>query len=68
MSTIEAHLPVAESIGFIGYLRGETSDKTFPQCSFSHWAIINDNPLVKGTVSNQIVRLLERERRVTKSF
>ncbi len=55
MSTIKAHLPVAESIGFTQFLRSQTGGKAFPQCVFSHWELINDDPLVEGTKSYNIV-------------
>jgi len=37
MSVIRAYLPVAESFGFTGDLRGMTQGKAFPQCVFDHW-------------------------------
>lgn len=52
---IKGHLPVCESIGFTAFLRAETQGKAFPQCSFSHWQIIDDDPLVQGTRSHTIV-------------
>lgn len=37
LSIVKAYLPVAESYGFSGDLRGNTQGKAFPQCIFSHW-------------------------------
>merc|ERR1719362_1217685 len=34
---VKAHLPVAESFGFVSALRQQTSGQAFPQCVFSHW-------------------------------
>merc|ERR1712127_11929 len=34
---VKAHLPVAESFGFVAALRQMTSGQAFPQCVFSHW-------------------------------
>merc|ERR1712066_694531 len=34
---VKAHLPVAESFGFVAALRQATSGQAFPQCVFSHW-------------------------------
>ena len=37
MTTIKAYLPVSESFGFNGDLRGHTSGQAFPQTVFDHW-------------------------------
>merc|ERR1711953_934738 len=34
---VKAHLPVAESFGFVAALRQQTSGQAFPQCVFDHW-------------------------------
>merc|ERR1712100_761687 len=34
---VKAHLPVAESFGFVSALRQQTGGQAFPQCVFSHW-------------------------------
>jgi len=34
---VKAHLPVAESFGFVSALRQATSGQAFPQCVFDHW-------------------------------
>merc|ERR1712241_116120 len=34
---VKAHLPVAESFGFVSVLRQETAGQAFPQCVFDHW-------------------------------
>merc|ERR1712216_817948 len=34
---VKAHLPVAESFGFVSALRQETAGQAFPQCVFDHW-------------------------------
>ena len=36
-----AHLPVAESFGFVSALRQQTSGQAFPQCVFDHWEDLN---------------------------
>lgn len=38
-------MPVSESFGFTGMLRGNTQGKAFPQCVFSHWDLIKGLPL-----------------------
>lgn len=37
LSMIRAYLPVSESFGFTGALRGATQGKAFPQNVFDHW-------------------------------
>ena len=41
---VKAYLPVSESFGFTAHLRSLTSGQAFPQSSFSHWDIINQDP------------------------
>lgn len=41
---VKAYLPVAESFGFSTHLRAATSGQAFPQCVFSHWDIISQDP------------------------
>lgn len=55
VSTI-AHLPVAESFGFVLDLREATGGRAFPSLAVDHWQIIDDDPLVEGTLSNKIVK------------
>lgn len=59
---LKAYLPVAESIGFTAFLRSETGGKAFPQCTFSHWEIINQNPLEEGTKANEIVKDIRKRK------
>jgi elongation factor 2 len=55
-TTYQVHLPVAESIGFTAFLRGETGGQAFPQCTFSHWDIVDSDPLDPNTVAGRIVK------------
>ena len=41
---VQAYLPVADSFWFTAHLRSLTSGQAFPQCVFSHWDIINQDP------------------------
>ncbi len=41
---VKGYLPVSESFGFTAHLRSLTSGQAFPQCVFSHWDIINQDP------------------------
>ena len=48
---VKAHLPAAESFGFTGLLRSLTGGVAFPQCVFSHWAVVQGDPFdQKGKV------------------
>lgn len=40
-----AYLPVAESFGLTGDLRGATGGRAFPQCVFDHYEELNSDPL-----------------------
>lgn len=60
-STI-AHLPVAESFGFILDLREATGGRAFPSMAVDHWQVIDDDPFTEGTLSNKIVKAI-RERK-----
>jgi len=44
-STIIGELPVAESFGFTSALREKTGGQAFPQCVFSHWQIVDKDPM-----------------------
>jgi elongation factor 2 len=59
---LKGYLPVAESIGFTAFLRSETGGKAFPQCSFSHWDIISQDPLDPNTKANEIVREIRKRK------
>lgn len=55
MVTIEATLPVAESFGFSTLLRQNTGGQAFPQCSFSHYETMDNDPWQEnGQVANII--------------
>jgi elongation factor 2 len=44
LSVVTAYLPVADSFGFMGHLRGATSGQAFAQCVFDHWEVIKQDP------------------------
>lgn len=52
MNLVKAYLPVSESFGFTGLLRGNTQGKAFPQCVFDHWQALAGNPLEVGSKPN----------------
>ena len=59
---LKGYLPVAESFGFTASLREATSGKAFPQCKFSHWAIIEEDPLDPSTKVHQIVKTIRKRK------
>merc|ERR1719262_755161 len=58
---VKAHLPVAESFGFVAALRQATSGQAFPQCVFDHWENLPGNCMEKG--SKIELALLVRKRK-----
>jgi elongation factor 2 len=59
---VKAFLPVSESFGFTAHLRSLTSGQAFPQCSFSHWDIIDDDPFdVKSKVYQITMNIRKRK-------
>lgn len=55
MCTIKAHLPVNESFGFNGDLKGGTGGQAFPQCIFDHWQLLTGDPLNRDSRAGQVV-------------
>ncbi|PKC16159.1 elongation factor 2 [Rhizophagus irregularis] len=58
---VKAYLPVNESFGFTADLRSNTGGQAFPQCVFSHWQLMNGNPLEAGKVAD-IVRGIRKRK------
>lgn len=59
---IQAYLPVAESFGFTTALRAATSGQAFPQCVFDHWAVVNGDPLEKGSKTETLVKAIRKRK------
>jgi elongation factor 2 len=55
MCTIQAFMPVNESFGFNGELRGETGGQAFPQFLFDHWQLLPGDPLDASSKAGEIV-------------
>lgn len=62
MCTMKAYMPVNESFGFNGDLRGETGGKAFPQAIFSHWQLLPGDPLDTSSKAGSVVKDI-RERK-----
>merc|ERR1712174_158427 len=52
---VKAHLPVAESFGFVAALRQQTSGQAFPQCVFDHWEAMPGNAMEDGSKIQELV-------------
>ena len=50
-----ANLPALESLGFDSALRAATSGAAFCSLEFSHWQLIDSDPLEEGTQANKLM-------------
>lgn len=55
MCVVRAYMPVNESFGFNGALRGETGGQAFPQFIFDHWQLLPGDPLDSTSKAGEIV-------------
>ncbi|KAL3881176.1 hypothetical protein ACJMK2_027633 [Sinanodonta woodiana] len=62
LSLVRAHMPVNESFGFVGELRGSTSGQAFPQCTFDHWQLLPGDPLDSTSQAGQTVREIRQRK------
>merc|ERR1719399_1022904 len=59
---VKAHLPVAESFGFVAALRQATSGQAFPQCVFDHWDNLpGDATQVGGKLEELVLGIRKRK-------
>jgi len=61
---VKAHLPVAESFGFVAALRQQTSGQAFPQCVFSHWDNIQGNAMEGGSKIQDLVLAIRKRKNI----
>ncbi len=54
-------MPVSESFGFTGLLRGATQGKAFPQCVFDHWDLIKGLPLTDAKAGELVLGIRKRK-------
>jgi len=66
LSKIKAFLPVLESFGFTQLLRQNTSGQAFPQMIFSHWQLVNGDPMEEGSQANKIAMDVRERKGVKK--
>jgi elongation factor 2 len=58
---VKAHLPVAESFGFVAALRQQTSGQAFPQCVFSHWEPMPGDAMQEGKMQDLVLQIRKRK-------
>jgi len=62
---VKAHLPVAESFGFVAALRQQTSGQAFPQCVFDHWEDLNMGSFNSaGTKLNDLLLAIRKRKNI----
>jgi elongation factor 2 len=61
---VKAYLPVAESFGFTSALRQLTSGQAFPQCVFSHWELIQGDPMEEGSKAQELVLAVRKRKNI----
>ena len=54
-------MPVLESFGLAEELRGQTQGQAFPQCSFDHWKIIDQDVYGDNQVNKMIKSIRKRK-------
>merc|ERR1719198_562612 len=59
---VKAHLPVAESFGFVAALRQATSGQAFPQCVFDHWENLQGSAMDKGGKMEELVLSIRKRK------
>merc|ERR1711957_988644 len=58
---VKAHLPVAESFGFVAALRQATSGQAFPQCVFDHWENMAGDAMQEGKMQDLVLAVRKRK-------
>merc|ERR1712050_9874 len=61
---VKAHLPVAESFGFVAALRQATSGQAFPQCVFDHWENLPGDALQDGSKMQELVLGIRKRKNI----
>mmetsp|Transcript_9128 Transcript_9128/g.19843 ORF Transcript_9128/g.19843 Transcript_9128/m.19843 type:complete len:116 (-) Transcript_9128:178-525(-) len=63
---VTAHLPVAESFGFVVYLRENTNGESLAMCMFHHWSTIKADPH-EDEATAQLVSAIRRRKGLSES-
>merc|ERR1719454_1085546 len=61
---VKAHLPVAESFGFVAALRQQTSGQAFPQCVFDHWDNMPGSAMDKGSKMEELILKIRERKKI----
>merc|ERR1711981_663947 len=61
---VKAHLPVAESFGFVAALRQQTSGHAFPQCVFDHWDNMPGNAMEVGSKMQELILAVRKRKNI----
>merc|ERR1712238_542103 len=61
---VKAHLPVAESFGFVAALRQATSGQAFPQCVFDHWENMPGDAMQEGGKMQELVLAVRKRKNI----
>jgi len=61
---VKAHLPVAESFGFVSALRQQTSGQAFPQCVFDHWDTMPGCCMESGSKMNELALAVRKRKNI----
>ncbi|CAE8585935.1 unnamed protein product [Polarella glacialis] len=65
---VKAHLPVAESFGFVAALRQQTSGQAFPQCVFSHWENLQGDCMQAGSKMEDLILNIRKRKNLKVSM
>jgi len=61
---VKAHLPVAESFGFVAALRQQTSGQAFPQCVFDHWDNMPGDAMQPGSKMEELALTVRKRKNI----
>jgi len=61
---VKAHLPVAESFGFVAALRQATSGQAFPQCVFDHWEGMPGDCTQAGSKGEELILAIRKRKNI----
>merc|ERR1711992_384398 len=61
---VKAHLPVAESFGFVSALRQQTSGQAFPQCVFDHWDVMPGDCMSAGSKMQELALAVRKRKNI----
>eukprot|EP00457_Paulinella_chromatophora_P001177 gb/GEZN01001179.1/.p1 GENE.gb/GEZN01001179.1/~~gb/GEZN01001179.1/.p1 ORF type:complete len:897 (+),score=182.94 gb/GEZN01001179.1/:117-2807(+) len=62
LGRLVAFLPVAESFGFSGDLKGVTSGEAFAQAGFSHWSTVPGDVFESGSLANTVLAAIRKRK------